>query len=73
MPAANQIEIHPICQQKSVNSMMDKKEITKIAYSSLATLSFWRTGEGQGGDHHTAHLRVACQKVTQATVTRLGV
>ena len=50
LPDANQIEFHPLYQHKELTKFMDEKGIAKIAYSSLATLSTWRTGEGQGGE-----------------------
>lgn len=72
MPEANQLEFHPICAQKTMTKLMQDKGIVPIAYSSLATLSTWRSEEGQGGDK-TAHLKKACQEVTKAIASRLGV
>ncbi|KAL3940479.1 MAG: hypothetical protein SGBAC_004998 [Bacillariaceae sp.] len=72
MPDANQLELHPICGQAKMTPYMREKKIVPIAYSSLATLSSWRTAEGQGGDK-TAHLKEDCQKVTKEIASRLGV
>merc|ERR1712232_15375 len=64
LPEVNEIEFHPICQQKGMTGFMAKRSIIPIAYSSLATLSSWRKGEGQGGDK-TAYLKKQCQAATQ--------
>mmetsp|Transcript_43479 Transcript_43479/g.84956 ORF Transcript_43479/g.84956 Transcript_43479/m.84956 type:complete len:419 (+) Transcript_43479:57-1313(+) len=71
MPEANQVEFHPLCQYKELTKYMDDKGITRIAYSSLATLSTWRTGEGQGGEK-SAHLKEEVQKVQKEVSERLG-
>mmetsp|Transcript_88615 Transcript_88615/g.264317 ORF Transcript_88615/g.264317 Transcript_88615/m.264317 type:complete len:306 (-) Transcript_88615:104-1021(-) len=41
-PAANQIELHPLCQKPKLLEHMRVKKILPIAYSSLAPLSTWR-------------------------------
>ena len=43
LPEANQLEFHPMCGQKEATAYMSEKGIVPIAYSSLATLSTWRT------------------------------
>jgi 2,5-diketo-D-gluconate reductase A len=45
-PSANQIELHPWTQKRDLLRYMEEKNITPIAYSSLAPLSTWRTAEG---------------------------
>jgi 2,5-diketo-D-gluconate reductase A len=72
LPEANQLEFHPICAQAKMTPYLKEKGIVPIAYSSLATLSTWRTEEGQGGEK-TAHLKEECQKVTGEIAERLGV
>lgn len=71
-PEANQLEYHPICAQARETPYMKEKGIVPIAYSSLATLSSWRTGEGQGGDK-TAHLKEESQKVQKEIADRLNI
>lgn len=44
-PAANQIELHPFCQKREILAYMREKGILPIAYSSLAPLSTWRSGQ----------------------------
>ena len=43
LPAANQLEIHPMCQKPELLAFMAGKGIPAIAYSSLAPLSNWAT------------------------------
>lgn len=43
-PAANQLEIHPYCQQPELLAYMKRKNIACIAYSSLMPLANWREG-----------------------------
>lgn len=71
-PEANQVEFHPICAQAELNPIMEKKGIAPIAYSSLATLSSWRTKEGQGGEVK-ADTKAEAQKVQKEISERLGV
>ena len=47
MPEVNQIELHPWSQKPDLIRYMHDRNITPIAYSSLAPLSTWRTGAGQ--------------------------
>merc|ERR1712025_1511104 len=49
-PECNQVEFHPLCAQEKLNPVMLEKGIVPVAYSSLATMSSWRTKEGQGGE-----------------------
>lgn len=42
LPDANQLEIHPVCQQEAVLAWMAPRKILPIAYSSLAPLATWR-------------------------------
>jgi 2,5-diketo-D-gluconate reductase A len=44
MPAANQLELHPMCQKAALLEHMRVRKILPIAYSSLAPLSSWREG-----------------------------
>ncbi|WP_306204630.1 aldo/keto reductase [Actinoplanes sp. RD1] len=48
LPHANQIELHPWSQKPGIVSSLAAKNITPIAYSSLAPLSTWRTAPGHG-------------------------
>ena len=43
-PAANQVELHPMCQKRALLDHMRARKILPIAYSSLAPLSSWREG-----------------------------
>uniref|UniRef100_A0A7S0ZQC0 NADP-dependent oxidoreductase domain-containing protein n=1 Tax=Noctiluca scintillans TaxID=2966 RepID=A0A7S0ZQC0_NOCSC len=72
LPEVNQIELHPICQQKPTLASMAKFGTLAVAYSVLAPLSTWRTGEGQGGDK-TAHLKQDCQVVVEEIAQKLSV
>jgi len=44
VPAANQVELHPLCQKAALLQYMRARSILPIAYSSLAPLSSWREG-----------------------------
>ena len=44
MPAANQLELHPLTQKPELLAFMKAHQILPIAYSSLAPLSNWREG-----------------------------
>ena len=44
MPAANQLELHPLTQKPELLVYMKEHKILPIAYSSLAPLSNWREG-----------------------------
>ncbi|MFJ9705751.1 aldo/keto reductase [Streptomyces sp. NPDC101234] len=46
VPHANQIELHPWSQKPDLVAYLSQKDITPIAYSSLAPLSTWRTAPG---------------------------
>lgn len=47
MPEVNQIELHPWSQKTDLIKYMQERNITPIAYSSLAPLSTWRAAAGQ--------------------------
>jgi len=44
-PAANQLELHPFGSKTKLCAFMKRRGILPIAYSSLAPLSNWRTGQ----------------------------
>jgi 2,5-diketo-D-gluconate reductase A len=44
MPAANQLELHPLTQKPELLAYMKAHKILPIAYASLAPLSNWREG-----------------------------
>jgi 2,5-diketo-D-gluconate reductase A len=71
-PECNQVEFHPLCAQAKLNPIMEAKGIVPVAYSSLATLSSWRTKEGQGGEHK-ADTKTEAQAVQKEISQRLGV
>jgi 2,5-diketo-D-gluconate reductase A len=71
-PEANQIEFHPICAQIEMTQFMNRNSIVPIAYSSLAPLSTWRSGEGQGGEV-LAGIKNECQRVTKEIAAKLKV
>ena len=72
LPAANQLELHPLAQKPRLLSYMRDKGIAPIAYSSLAPLSTWRrdyatfTGSKGAKDRATPPL-------VQGIAARLGV
>ena len=45
MPVYNELELHPLCQQRELLAFMASKNIAPIAYSSLAPLPSWRVLE----------------------------
>lgn len=45
LPAANQLELHPLCQHKDIIQYCLEHNILPIAYSSLAPLGAWRVGQ----------------------------
>ena len=45
LPAANQLELHPMSQKAALLAYMAERGILPIAYSSLAPLSNWRVGQ----------------------------
>lgn len=71
-PECNQVEFHPLCAQEKLNPIMEEKGIVPVAYSSLATLSSWRTKEGQGGEHK-ADTKAEAQTVQKEMSERLGI
>lgn len=46
LPDADQIELHPWSQKPELVAYLADNQIARIAYSSLAPLSSWRTAEG---------------------------
>ena len=72
MPEANELEFHPICAQAKMTPIMEAKGIAHVAYSSLATLSSWRSKEGQGGEVK-ADTKAEAQKVQAEIAEKLGV
>ena len=62
LPAANQLELHPLSQKRELLAYMKKLKIAVVAYSSLAPLGSWRAdyakpvgsrpsgGGGESGD-----------------------
>ncbi|MBN1533424.1 MAG: aldo/keto reductase [Spirochaetes bacterium] len=71
-PEADQVEFHPMCARINLTRYMKEHAIAPIAYSSLAPLSTWRTGEGQGGEV-LAGMKEECQLVTKEIATKLKV
>ena len=45
LPAANQLELHPMNQKAALLAFMRGRRILPIAYSSLAPLGTWRVGQ----------------------------
>jgi len=75
VPAANQIELHPLCQKKELLAYMRSKRIAPIAYSSLAPLSNWREGqqsakENREGDAVVAAVAAAAGKTEAQCLLR---
>lgn len=48
MPAANQLELHPLNTKPELLAYMAERQILPIAYSSLAPLPLWREDAGLG-------------------------
>ena len=48
LPEYNQLELHPLCQQKELLVYMQQYNIKVIAYSSLLPLSTWRNAQPSG-------------------------
>ena len=71
-PEANQVEFHPLCARVGLTRYMKEHSIAPIAYSSLAPLSGWRTGEGQGGEV-LAERKEECQSTIREIAARLKV
>jgi len=71
-PQVNQLEFHPICAQAKMIPLLKADAILPVAYSSLATLSTWRTKEGQGGDV-SAEKKKEAQTVQAEIAGRLNV
>jgi len=71
-PEANQVDFHPLCARIDLTRFMKENGVAPIAYSSLAPLAGWRTGEGQGGEI-LAGMKEECQSVTKEIAARLKV
>lgn len=48
LPAANQLELHPLNTKPELLAYMAERQILPIAYSSLAPLPLWREDAGLG-------------------------
>jgi len=72
MPAANQIELHPLCQKVGLREYMSSKKILPIAYSSLAPLSTWRDGYSAYGGSKSAEAKVTPSTIA-VVAARVGV
>ena len=72
LPAANQIELHPLCQKKALLAYMAARRILPIAYSSLAPLSTWREGYSAFGGSKSGDA-LATPSQVRAVAARVGV
>ena len=73
-PAANQVELHPMCQKPELLEYMKANgKILPIAYSSLAPLSCWREGYTTMGGSKSEQAKAATPAVVATIATRLGV
>lgn len=72
-PAANQLELHPLCQKKALLAYMRDKNILPIAYSSLAPLSTWRAGYTAFAGSKAADAATELQSPITAIAARVGV
>ena len=70
LPDANQLELHPMCQQTEILAWMKERGVLPIAYSSLAPLGTWRVkGDGSkqdSGKHRGADKADAADKAVSA-------
>ena len=71
-PAANQIELHPLCQKRALLAYMRERAILPIAYSSLAPLAAWRDGYTALGGSKSADATATPAAIPQMAA-RLGV
>lgn len=71
MPEINEIEFHPLCQEKGVDAYMEEHGIEKLAYSSLVPLSTWRKA-GEGIAELSAQ-KEACGKVVDEIARQRGI
>ena len=72
MPEVDEIEFHPIDQQRETDTYLDEHGIVKIAYSSLAPLSNWRQAPGEGGEVF-ADIKRDCEAAAKDIADRLGI
>ena len=72
MPEADEIEFHPIDQQRETDKYLDDHGIIKIAYSSLAPLSNWRNAPGEGGVV-LADIKQGCEAAAEEIAARLNI
>jgi 2,5-diketo-D-gluconate reductase A len=61
LPAANQLELHPLCQKRALLALMREQGVAPIAYSSLAPLSSFREGYTKYPGSKSAEERAAAQ------------
>lgn len=58
LPVVNQLELHPLCQHRDIVSYCREKGIAVTAYSSLAPMTGWRTGQNSNKtDENTENLQ----------------
>jgi len=72
LPAANQLELHPMTQKSELLGYMRARKILPIAYSSLAPLSNWREGYERPSGTKTEEEKQE-RPTIEAIATRLGV
>ena len=73
MPAANQLELHPMNQYAELLAYMAKHKILPIAYSSLALLSSWREGYTESKGTKSEEETRTGEQAVAAVAGRLGV
>ena len=71
-PAANQIELHPLCQKRELLAYMRARGIAPIAYSSLAPLSTWREGYAAFGGSKSGGALATSSRISEVA-KRVGV
>ena len=74
LPSANQIELHPLCQQSEIVAWCRANDVLPIAYSSLAPMAGWRVkadGEQQQSSKKGQH--AALDVAVAAVAKRAGV
>ena len=72
MPEVDEIEFHPIDQQRDTDRYLDEHGLVKIAYSSLAPLANWRKAPGEGGEL-LADIKQDCEKAAKSIANRLDI
>ena len=73
LPAANQLELHPMTQKAELLAFMKEHAILPIAYSSLAPLSGWRADYSAIKGTKTEQEQVHASSVIATVAARLGV